>query len=245
MIFWPGRNAAAPLTRADGVTLVWLGFIGYYTASFLDFRGLEYISAALERLILFTYPAIVVVLSAVMLGKRIEGREVLAVMVSYLGIGLVFLGDLRVSARPRDVWIGSGLVLLSALTYSFYLVGNEKVVRRIGSMRLTGVAMAASSLFMAVHFLLTRPAAALLVSPRVLWISVALAVFSTSLPILLTTVAIQRIGASRVGVVGSIGPICTIALGAVFLGEPFGVVHMIGAGLVLGGVWIVSRPGGR
>lgn len=243
MWWWGSRQASAkPIERRDWLLLIWLGFLGNYLASFLDFTGLQYISAALERLILFTYPAIVLILSVLFLGKRAHGRELLAVVLSFCGIALVFFRDLQhAGTSARSLWVGSFLVFLCSLTYAAFLVGNTGVIRRIGSLRFSGIVTSIAAAFVLLHFALTRPIE-MLWPRRELWgLVTGLAVISTAIPNWLTAEAIRRIGSQRVAIIGTIGPILTIGMGGLFLDEPMTVELACGAVLVLAGVTLVSR----
>lgn len=242
LAWWATRQAPGPRLRAeDWRSVLWLGFIGYYLASLLDFLGLMYISAALERLVLFLYPTMVVLLSALLLGKPVARRSVVALALSYAGILLVFAHDLAVTGAATALWTGSALVFGSALFYSLYLVRSGSVIERLGPLRFVSFGMLASTGFVLAQFFLTRDAALLVVPPSVYALSLAMAVFSTVLPTLLVAEAIRRIGASASSLIGSLGPVFTIGLGAVVLDEPLHVVQLAGAALVLVGVTLVTR----
>jgi len=240
MAWWSGRGAA-PIGRADRFSLAWLGFVGYYLASLLDFMGLQHITAALERLVLFLYPTMVVLLNAAIHRTPIGRRAGQALLLSYAGIVLVFWHDLRISGDPRAILSGGALVFGSALCYSLYLVGAGNLISRLGSMRFIAWAMLASTVFVTAQFVLTRPFSALHVPPRIHALSLAMAVFSTVLPTWLVAEAIRRIGANASSLIGSLGPVFTIGLGAMILGEPTHAIQLAGAALVLAGVLIVSR----
>ena len=246
MLCWQGRGAAqAPLTLHDWATMIWLGFIGYYIASFLDFWGLEYISAALERILLFTYPTLVVLISAALYGKSIGSREVFALLLTVAGTVVSFASDLRLTGSTSALWKGTALVLGSAVCYAVFLIGSGRNVARIGSLRFSALAISIASGFVLAQFFVLRPASSLFSWPaKIYWLGIALAWFSTGLPIFLTVEAIRRAGASRVSIVGSIGPIVTIWLGHIFLGEPVTLLQMTGAVLVLGGVGLITVSGG-
>ncbi len=242
MAWWAARDrVAVPLARGDWTQLALLGLIGYYLASLLDFMGLEHITAALERLVLFLYPTIVVLLSALWLGVRITRRIVVALLVSYAGIALVFVNDLRVGGDPQAVLTGGALVFGSAVLYAVYLVRAGPVIARIGSLRFIAWAMLISSVFVLAQFAATREFRALAVPPAIHGIALAVAVFSTVLPTWLIAEAIRRIGANASSQVGSLGPIFTIFFGALLLHEPVHAVQLAGAALVLVGVTLVAR----
>jgi drug/metabolite transporter (DMT)-like permease len=233
-----GKNVAALSTADRGYMLV-LGLIGYYLASYFDFLGLQYVSVALERLLLFVHPTFVVLLSAALFGRRITGRDVFAIALSYLGIFVVFGNDL--ATQPGNVALGSFWVLLSALFYAAYLIGSGRLVGRVGSLRFACYAGLVSSVAVVTHFLATREAALIVSQPApVYWLSLVMAIFSTVLPIILTSEGIRRIGASHASIIASVGPIATIVLGAIFLDESITAIQLLGAALVLAGVLAIS-----
>jgi len=241
LAYWASRAPQArAFSRRDWLMIAWLGFIGYYLASLLDFMGLAYITAALERLVLYLYPTMVVLLSAFLFKKRITPRAVVALLLSYAGIALVFVHDLSVQGDPSAQWLGGALVFGSALCYSLYLVTAGGIIARLGSIRFVAWAMLASSLFVLLQFFATRPPSALAVPWSIHGISLAMAVFSTVLPTLLIAEAIRRIGANTSSLVGSLGPVFTIGLGAMILGEAVYAIQLVGAALVLAGVMLVS-----
>jgi drug/metabolite transporter (DMT)-like permease len=236
------RTPQTPMARRDWQQLVWLGFLGYYFSSFLDFSGLQYISAALERILLFTYPAMVLLLSAWFLRKPVTGREVASLGLTGAGIVLAFVNDVRLSGAADAVWKGSGLVLAAAFTYAVYLIRSGQMIARVGSMRFAAAAFTFASAFALAQFVATRPLERLMHTASTYGLVALLAVASTVLPIFLLTEAIRLMDAKRVGLIGSVGPILTLGLGAVFLGEPMTGLQVAGAALVLGGVVLVSQP---
>jgi len=244
MAWWASRAPRArPLSRTDWKSLVALGITGYYLASLFDFMGLEYISAALERLVLFLYPTMVVVLSALVLRKPITRRAVLALVLSYAGIAVVFSRDLAASSDDAGLWIGGGLVFASSALYAIYLVGAGGMIARIGSMRFISGAMLVSTLCIVVHFVATRELALLRVPVSIHALSLAMAVLATVLPTWLIAESIHRIGANASSLIGSFGPVFTIALGVAVLDEPVYPIQLVGAALVLAGVMLVTlRP---
>ena len=238
--WWASRDGAnEPLSWADRRMLVVLGLIGYYLASYFDFLGLQYVTAALERLLLFVHPTFVVLFSAMLFGRRITRIDVIAIVLSYLGIFVVFYNDL--STQAGNVLLGSAWVLLSALFYAAYLIGSGRLVGRVGTLRFACYAGIISSVAVVTHFLVTRDAS-LIVSQLapVYGLSLVMAVFSTVMPIVLTSEGIRRIGASHASIIGSVGPLATIFLGAIFLGEPVTLVQIVGALFVLAGVLTIS-----
>ena len=241
MIWLAQRDATrARLARREWIAILWLGFLGYYLASLLDFTGLQYISATLERLILFLNPTIVVLLSALVLRKPITRRTAVALGLSYAGIVLVFAHDFQLAQETAALLIGGGLVFASAITYAMYLVGSGEIIRRVGAARYTAYGISVSALFVFLQFLATRPLSALNQPVTVYWTTAGMALFSTVLPIWLTNEAIRRVGTNRVALIGTIGPILTIGLSAIVLGETITLVQIGGAALVVAGVVLVT-----
>ena len=234
------RRGMPPMARRDWTAILWLGFIGYYLASLVDFMGLQYVTAALERLMLYLYPTIVVVISALFLKQRITGRILLALALSYAGILLVFARDLSLAGDAQAIWVGGALVFAGAFLYALYLVGAGPVIARLGSLRFIALAMLVSAVFVFVQFVATRPVSALDVPLRIHLLSLAMAVFATVLPTYLIAEAIKRIGANRTSLVGSLGPVFTIGLGFWILEEPVHWIQLGGAALVLAGVALVT-----
>jgi drug/metabolite transporter (DMT)-like permease len=245
MALWAeGRPGTRRMSRRDVAALTGLGFIGYYLSSYADFTGLQYITASLERLILFTYPTVVVLLSALVHRKPVTRRTTIALLLCYAGVVLVFAHDLRNADRGRDVALGGVLVFASAVLYATYLVFAGPVIHRLGSLRFIAWAMLASTVFVFAQFLATHPLSALSVPLRIHLLSIAMAVLSTVLPTWLMAEALKRIGANQAALVGSLGPVFTIALGAALLGEPLHAIQFAGVALVLAGVWQVTyKPG--
>ncbi|WP_313953374.1 DMT family transporter [Accumulibacter sp.] len=234
-------RAAPPLSRSDWLTLSALGLLGYYGASILDFIGLGYISAGLERLILFTYPTLTVLIGVLFMGKALQRREIAALLLSYAGIGLVFAHDVEFSGETGAVLLGCAFVFASSLSYAFYLAGSGPMIQRLGSARFTALAMLVSTFATQLHFLLTQPLSALRQPPSVYAYGAAMALLSTVLPVFLQSAAIRRIGAARSVMIGTLGPMLTIAFAWWLLDEPLSPSQLAGAALVLAGVWLISR----
>ena len=238
LAWWAGRGRP-PLARRDWAVVVGLGFCGYYLASMLDFTGLQYVSAGLERLILYLNPTLVLLISIVVLGKHISARQAVAVTISYLGVALVF--GQEASFEGRNVVLGTVLVFGSAVAYAVYLVASGEVVQRLGAVRLTGAASSVACVFAIAQLLLLRGAAGVPVPEPVFWYSLANAVFTTFAPVLMVMMAVERIGAAMASQCGMVGPMSTVLLGVLVLGEPFTGWVVAGTALVLAGVWLLAR----
>ena len=240
MAWWAGRHQA-PLTRHDWWGVWGLGFSGYYLSSYLDFLGLQYISASFERLILYLNPTLVLILSWVLYKRKITHRQGVAMAVSYSGVLLVFGHE--ISLVGENVFLGATLVFLSAVTYAIYLSYSGQLVQRLGSLRLAGLATTVACFFCILQFVLLKPFSALHVAPEVIGLSMLNATACTVLPVLMIMMAIERIGAGLTSQVGMIGPMSTLTMGFFFLNEPFTIWILAGTALVLGGVfWVTQTP---
>jgi drug/metabolite transporter (DMT)-like permease len=243
MALWSSRGAAAvSLTRKDLLSVALLGFIGYYLASYLDFLGLQYITAGLERLILFLYPTVVVLLSAWLLEKPVRRHHVAALVLSYGGIALVFAENLEFGghAFAFEVALGGALVFASGVIYSFYLIGTGEVIGKLGAARFTSYAMLVACAVAMFQFLVAHDLSALALPRQIYWLSLLMAVVSTVIPAWLMSEGIRRTSANHAAMVGSVGPVVTIYLGYRVLNEPISVIQLVGVALVLAGVTLVS-----
>jgi drug/metabolite transporter (DMT)-like permease len=239
-LWWTSRGAPR-LPLRDHLRIGFIGLLGYYAASYLDFLGLQYITAALERLILYLNPTLVLLMSALFLGRRIMRLDWIALGLSYAGILLVFWHD--VSLAGDNTALGALLVFGSALCYAGYLVLSGELVARVGAIRLTSYAMCAASAGVLLQFALMRPLSNLAASAPVLWLSAFNGFFCTVLPVFATMMAVARIGAGNAALTAMVGPVSTIALGYLFLGEAIGGWQLAGTALVLAGVFVLSRKG--
>jgi drug/metabolite transporter (DMT)-like permease len=238
LAWWAGRGKPA-LTTRDKLTVLGLGFTGYYLASFLDFAGLAYISASLERLILYLNPTLVLGLGLFVFKRKVTQRQLIALAVSYCGVLLVFGHE--VTLVGTHVALGAALVFFSAVSYAVYLVYSGEEVRRLGALRLTGLATTVACVLCIVQFVVLRPMSALAVAPEVIWLSVLNATVCTFAPVLMVMMAIERIGATMAAQTGMVGPMSTILMGVLILGEPFTVWVAAGTLLVLAGIWLLAK----
>jgi drug/metabolite transporter (DMT)-like permease len=232
------RGERMPISRGDWWAIVVLGALGYYFSSFVDFLGLQYISAGLGRLLLFLYPTVVVVLSWLFLGKPAGARELVALAVTYAGTALVLSHAL--GGQHENLPLGAALVFAGAVGYAVYLVFGSQVIQRVGSMRFTAYALLVASVLCIAQFLVLRPLATLALPWPVYAYAIAMAIFSTVLPTFMTAEALKRIGANQVAILGALGPVSTIFFGFVGLDERMTWLQLAGTVLVLAGVVLVS-----
>ncbi|HVF17441.1 MAG TPA: DMT family transporter [Steroidobacteraceae bacterium] len=238
LAWWTSRNAE-PMTRHDWLVVSGLGFSGYYLASFLDFAGLQYIGASFERLILYLNPTIVLILSVVLFRHRVSRAQWIALALSYAGVLVVFGHDLRLSGS--NAALGAALVFASAISYAVYLVYSGTAVKRLGALRLSGLATTIACVLCIGQFFILRPPSAMHVAPEVIWLAILNATLCTFVPVLLVMFAIERIGASLTSQMGMIGPLSTILLSVWLLDEPFTLWIAMGTMLVISGVWWLAR----
>jgi len=233
------------MTAAQWGLVALLGLLGYYVSSLLDFMGLQYVSAGLERLILFLYPSFVVFINALFFKQRITGTQKWALLLTYLGIGTAYAGELTIDPSRAGLYWGSFLVFLCAITYSMYIAGSGKMIPLVGANKFTAYAMLAATAGIFAHFALAGQGE-VLAAGRALWgYGLGLAIFSTVLPSFLISQGLKRIGANNVAIISGIGPISTIAQAHFFLHEPIFAAQIGGTVLVVLGVLLLSwkRPG--
>lgn len=233
-------NDAQRLSGQDWLMIFGLGLLGYYIASFLDFAGLQYISASLERLILFLYPTMVVLFTAALQRRAINRHQALALALSYAGMILVFVDNMA-SIASSGLLLGSALVLSSAVAYAFFLMGSGMMVKRIGSTRFTAYSMTVACLATGLHFVIQHGSEMLNLPVNVYWLALIMAIFSTVLPAFLMNAGIRRIGAGSASIISSAGPIATLGLAFLLLGEALTLAQLAGTALVLVGVYVISR----
>ena len=231
------RNSYS-LTRKDILSVIGLGFVGYYLASYFDFYGLQFISASLERLILFVYPTLVIIISLLALKRNATKIQIYAIVITYAGIFIAFADDLDV--HGNGLWKGTIFIFLSALTYAIYLVGSGEMIPKLGSVRFTAYAMTVSCVIVILHYLATNNFEVFRQPWEVYALSFAMAAVSTVIPSFLISEAIKKIGASNFAIYGSIGPISTIVLAIIFLGERIDLIQIAGTIIVIFGVSIIN-----
>lgn len=240
MLVWifSRSKVVKPAPREYGIIFL-LGFFGYYLASFLDLLGLNYITAQLERLTLYSYPVLTTLLSALILRELINRRVVAALALTYAGVFLLYWKETH--AGGENTTLGVALVIGSALSYSIYIVMAKPYISQFGSRLFTSLAMLASTFYIIVQFLATRSVTDLMIN-REAWIYAFLLAFvSTVLPSYLVAEAVARIGAARTSIVGTAGPVVTILLAVVLLDEPFGIFHLIGMIMIMTGVSLLRK----
>lgn len=235
------KNSNSPLTTRQWWHLLWLGIFGYYLSSFLDFEGLQFISAGLERLILFLYPTFVVLINAFLFRQKITGIQKIALLLTYAGIGIAYFGEMKVDFSNPGFLSGSFLIFLCAVTYSIYIVGSGKLIPQIGATRFTTYAMLAASGGIFVHFIIRNNWNVFYSSNSTVWLyGLLIAVVATVIPSFLISAAMKKIGSNNLAIISSIGPVSTIIQAHFILGEEMFTEQIIGTILVIAGVLLIG-----
>ncbi len=240
--FFNNRNSNKsdkPISNKDWFLIFLMGSAGYYLASLFDFIGLQYITASLERLVLFMYPTLVVLINALFFKKKIKKIHLIALLLTYIGIGLAFWQE-NMFGRNEDLVLGASMIFISALTYAIYLVGSGEILPRVGTVRFTSYAMTVSALMILIHHAITNGLDLFGFDIGVYKLAILMATFATVIPSFLVSEGIRIIGSNKAAIIGSIGPISTIILANIFLDEQFGSLQIIGTMLVIVGVLLIS-----
>ena len=232
------KNKEIKTTKSDYYWVVFFGMVGYYLASYFDFEGLTYIKASLERIILFVYPTIVILLNRLFFKQPITKFQALAIFLSYLGIVIAFSDEVDISGN--NVYLGGFFVLLSAITYASYLVGSGWLIPKFGVVKFTAYAMLVSCVCVFIHFSFMGETDLFNLPWQVYGFGLLIAVFATVIPSFLVSASIKMISSSNFAIVAGVGPISTIVLASFFLGERLTLLQFFGAFLVIVGIVITS-----
>lgn len=244
VIAWNARQKAIaaqepPLTQKDWLQIIGMGLLGYYLASLFDFWGLQYISAGLERLILFTYPTLVVIISFLFLSKRITPIQLLSLILTYLGITVAFLDHLLHDFN-NNLLLGGLLIFISALVFALYLIGSSNIIPRFGTQRFTALALSASSVAILIQHGIMYQWQLFHYPMEVYGLSFLMAIISTVLPSFMVSEGLRVIGPSNTAIISSFSPIAIIILARIFLGEHFGWLQWLGTAFVICGVLLTT-----
>jgi drug/metabolite transporter (DMT)-like permease len=228
------------MNAKEWFVVIILGMAGYYLSSLLDFLGLQYISAGLERLILFLYPTFVVLINAFLFKEKIKGKVVWALVLSYLGILIAYVGELQIDTGNPDFYWGSFLILLCSVTFAIYIAGSGYIIPKIGASKFTSYALLCSTAGVFIHYILRGNYAPLQKSADLWWYGILLALVATVIPTFLLSSATKKIGASNVAIISSIGPVSTILQAHFILGESIFFEQIIGTAMILAGILLLS-----
>ena len=226
-----------------------IGLLGYYMSSLFDFIGLQYVSASIERIILFIYPTLAVLLNLLIFKVAITKRQWLAILITYIGIGLAYWGELNQIPDTKMFFFGTWMILLCAITFAFYLVGSGKIIPKIGAPQFTSLSMLAASVGIFIHYFVThQQGIASIVDMPILysssiWLVIALAIIGTVIPSFLMSGGMKRIGSNDLAIITSIGPVSTLFQARWILNEVFSWEQILGTVFVVLGVILVKKVG--
>ncbi len=240
--FSSNKTTNVKFTGRQWFYVAMIGCLGYYVSSFLDFAGLKYVSAGIERLILFIYPTLSLLLSAVIFKVKVKPLQWLALVITYIGLAIAFFGEVDFnSPQNKNFLYGSILIFICAFTYAGYIVGSGRLIPKVGATKFNSYAMSFASLGVLLHFFLLSDVSLLHMPASVYGYSFAMAIFATVIPSYLVTAAINRIGSDNTAIVGSVGPVSTIILAYLFLNEAVTIWQLMGTAFILVGVLIIGR----
>ncbi len=238
--FFSGRKEnQVSLKRKEWINLLLLGIVGYYLASLFDFQGLQYITASLERLILFVYPTMVVVITAVVRRKPIGKTQLAALGLTYVGVFIAFAFDVNLQGQA-NIAIGALLIFASAFTYALYLFGSGSMIPKIGTFRFTSYAMSISAVVVIIHTWFVNGLAIWNFSYEVYTLSLLMALLATVIPSFMISGGIKMIGSDNASIIASVGPVSTIVLAYFFLNEVISASQLFGTAFVLAGVLMIT-----
>jgi drug/metabolite transporter (DMT)-like permease len=235
-----GQKTNVRMTGQQWLLVAGVGMCGYYISSLLDFIGLQYVSAGLERLILFLYPSFVVFINALVFKQRITNIQKWALLLTYSGIAIAYLGELSIDTSKQGLYFGSFMVFLCAITYSIYIAGSGKIIPLVGANKFTAYAMLAATAGIFVHFAIAGNGQ-VLATGKALWgYGLLLAVVATVLPTFIISQGLKSIGSNNVAIISGVGPVSTILQAHFFLNEPIFASQIFGTVLVVFGVLLLS-----
>jgi drug/metabolite transporter (DMT)-like permease len=238
--FSGNNDNAKSLSKSYWCWIIVMGIFGYYLSSLFDFIGLQYVSAGLERLILFLYPTFAVLINTFLFKSALSKTQIIALTLTYSGIGLAYFSEIKTLEQTPGFIFGSLMIFLCAITYSIYLVGTGKLVQKTGATRYTAYVMLAATVGVFIHYLITHPITNLQLTPQLTCYSIALAIIATVIPSFLMSNGMRKIGSNNVSIITSIGPVSTIIQAYIFLGEKITPLQIAGTILVMSGVILIG-----
>ena len=236
------KESNVKFTPKQWMYIAFIGCLGYYISSLLDFLGLQFVTAGIERLILFIYPTLVLLMNSFFFKQKIRSIQWLAVVITYIGLLLAFFSEIDVDSSQHENFIwGSFLIFVCAVTYAAYIVGSGKLIPLVGAVKFNSYAMSFACLGVFLHFFITSEKSLLALPTQVYVYSLLMAILSTVIPSYLVTMGIRRIGSDNAAIVSSVGPVSTILLAYYFLNESIFAMQIVGTTMILFGVLLISR----
>ncbi len=239
--FFSKKTGNVKFTGKQWIQIAIIGCLGYYVSSLLDFLGLQYVSAGIERLILFVYPTFVVLMSSFVFKEKIKKQQYIALLLTYAGLVLAFVGEVKIEDQDPDFYLGSGLILLCALTFATYIVGSGRIIPIIGAAKFNSYAMSFAGIGVLIHFFVTSDLSLWNFSSLVYVYAFLMAIIATVVPSYLVSESIKRLGADNTAIIASFGPVSTIIQAYIFLHEPIFALQIAGTVLILAGVLMIGK----
>jgi drug/metabolite transporter (DMT)-like permease len=222
-----------------------IGLLGYYVSSFLDFVGLQFVSAGIERLILFIYPTFVVIISAVWFNVKVSKRQIAALALTYSGLVIAYVSEVTIKDVSTDFFFGSACIFVCAMTFAIYIAGSGRLIPSIGSVKFNSYAMSFASLGVLTHFAVTSDNSLIGLSPMIYGYAAFMAIISTVIPSYLVSISLNRLGANNTAIISSLGPISTILQASYFLNEDVSIWQWLGTVFILVGILMISWKAGQ
>jgi len=235
------KSENVPFTGKQWFAVAGIGCLGYYISSLLDFLGLQYVTAGIERLILFVYPTLVLLMSAFILKVKIKPIQWLALVITYAGLMLAFWGEVRFDNQSQTFYLGVILIFICAVTYAMYIVGSGQLIPAIGAAKFNSYAMSFAALAVVLHFLFVNDNSLFNLDKQVYLYSFLMAIIGTVIPSYLVAIGIKRVGSGNAAIIGSVGPVSTIVQASFFLQEPIHLLQLAGTAFILAGVFMISK----
>lgn len=243
MLCWFGRHQYREVKIKDWLLVILTGALGYYISSWLDFFGLMFISASLERIILFLYPTLTVIAYSIIFKQKLNSKVIIALILSYGGTVLVMLQEQKNLIEQHNFWLGSSFVFASAVAFACYLLLTPPLIKKFGSLNLTGLSLSIAYCCIFIHYFLITPEPLIFLTElphRIVWYGIGLEIFATVLPTILLILSIEHLGASQSSIISSVGPVLTIFLAILFLNEHLNLIQWIGCILNIVGVMMIT-----
>ncbi len=235
------KSSNVKFTAKQWVAVALIGCLGYYISSLLDFIGLQYVTAGIERLILFVYPTMVLLMSALIFKVNIKRAQWIALVITYVGLLVAFWGEVSFVGKSTQFYLGAGSIFICAITYAMYIVGSGKIIPSVGATKFNSYAMSFAALAVIIHFFIANDNSLLSLDFEIYVYSFLMAIIGTVIPSYLVTQGINRVGSDNAAIIGSVGPVSTIVQAYFFLNEPIHMMQMSGTALILTGILIISR----
>jgi drug/metabolite transporter (DMT)-like permease len=235
------KSSNVKFTAKQWIAVGLIGCLGYYISSLLDFIGLQYVTAGIERLILFAYPTMVLLMSALIFKVNINRAQWIALVITYVGLLIAFWGEVSFVGKSTQFYLGAGSIFICAITYAMYIVGSGRIIPAVGATKFNSYAMSFAALAVIIHFIIVNDNSLLFLDFEIYAYSFLMAIIGTVIPSYLVTQGINRVGSDNTAIIGSVGPVSTIVQAYFFLNEPIHLMQLSGTALILTGILIISR----